>query len=238
MNKNTQNKIHKYSLSEKNILKANKLAQIDESEMKYLVTQQKFNTNQKLFDFISDKSKIVLKSCFDYKGSKQFLEGKSEAMKKIELNESILDENQNKNKNKKVRVHNSLKLNFLISDHLLNKMEDNKKYISCYSINNNDKKSKIQNEEFINNNIYLQDNYINKKNIKTSEKKKQKKHLDTDYNNVPNNLDLSIDSKVSLNSQLFNNNKEYKNSTKLISKDDILFYEELLSELKSNKNKK
>ena len=238
MNKNTQKKNRIYSLSEKNLLKTNKLAQIEESEMKYLNTQQKFSINQKLLDFISDKSKIVLKSCFDYKGSKQFLEGKSEAMKKIELNESILDENQNKNKNKKVRVHSSLKLNFLISDHLLNKMEDNKKYISCYSINNNDKKSKIQNEEFINNNIYLQNNYINKKNIKTSEKKKQKKHLDTDYNNVPNNLDLSIDSKVSLNSQLFNNYKEYKNSTKLISKDDIIFYEELLSELKSNKNKK
>ena len=238
MNKNTQKKNHIYSLSEKNLLKTNKLAQIEESEMKYLNTQQKFSINQKLLDFISDKSKIMLKSCFDYKGSKQFLEGKSEAMKKIELNESILDENQNKNKKKKVRVHSSLKLNFLISDHLLNKMEDNKKYISCYSINNNDKKSKIQNEEFINNNIYLQNNYINKKNIKTSEKKKQKKHLDTDYNNVPNNLDLSIDSKVSLNSQLFNNYKEYKNSTKLISKDDIIFYEELLSELKSNKKKK
>ena len=237
MNKNTPKKIHKFSLSEKNLLKANKLAQIDESEMQYLITQQKFNINQKLLDFISDKSKIVLESCFDYKGSKQFLEGKSEAMKKIELNESILGENQNKSKNKKIRVHNSLKLKPLINNQLLNKMEDNKKYISHISTNNNYKISKLQNEEFINNNTYLENNYVNKKNIKSTEKKKQKKYLDTDNNNDYNNLDLSIDSKVSLNSQLFSNNKEYKNSTKLISNDDILFYEELLSELKSSKNK-
>jgi hypothetical protein len=237
MNKNTQKKNRIYSLSEKNLLKTNKLAQIEESEMKYLNTQQKFSINQKLLDFISDKSKIVLKSCFDYKGSKQFLEGKSEAMKKIELNESILDENQNKNKKKIVRVHSSLKLNFLISDHLLNKMEDNKKYISHISTNNNYKISKLQNEEFINNNTYLENNFSNKKNIKSTDKKKHKKYLDTDNNNLHNNLNLSIDSKVSLNSQLFSNYKEYKNSTKLISNDDIVFYEELLSELKSSKNK-
>ena len=235
MNKKPPKKIH--SLSEKNVLKANKLAQIDESEMKYLITQQKLNINQKLLDFISDKSKIVLKSCFDYKGSKQFLEGKSEAMEKIELNESILGENQNKKKKIKIRFHNSLKLNPLINNNLLNKIEDNKKYISQVSTNNNYKNSKLQNEEFINSNIYLGNNYANKKNIKSVEKKKQKKYSDTGNINTHNNLDLSLDSKVSLNSQLFSNYKEYKNSTKLISKDDILFYEELLSELKSSKNK-
>lgn len=160
MNNNTQKKIHKYSFSEKNLFTKNKIVQIDESEIKYLNTQ---NINQKLLDFISDKSKIVLKSCFDHKGSKQFLEGKSEAMKKIELNEFILDEKQNKKKKKKIRVHNSNKLNFLINDHLLNKVEENKKYISNCSINNNLKKSKIQNEMFIKNNTYLEVNYTKKK---------------------------------------------------------------------------
>ena len=235
MNKNTPKKNHKCSLSEKNLIKTNKLAKIDESEMKYLNTQ---NINQKLLDFISDKSKIVLKSCFDYKGSKQFLEGKSEAMKKIELNESILDENQNKKEKKKIRVHNSGKLSSLTNDHLLNKLEENKKYTSYFSINNNLKKKKIQNNELINYNTYHEDNYTNKKNIKSSEKKIQKKYLESDFNNAHHNLDLSLDSKVSINSQLFSNYKDYKNSTKLISKDDILFYEGLLSELKSNKNKK
>lgn len=235
MNKNTPKKDLKCSLSEKNLIKTNKIAKIDESEMKYLNTQ---NINQKLLDFISDKSKIVLKSCFDYKGSKQFLEGKSEAMKKIELNESILDENQNKKEKKKIRETNSGKLNFLINNHLLSKTEENKKYISYFSINNNLKKKKIQNDEFINYKTFHEHNYTIKKNIKSSEKKAQKKYLDSDFNNAHHNLDLSLDSKVSINSQLFNNYKDYKNSTKLISKDDILFYEGLLSELKSNKNKK
>lgn len=234
MNNNTQKKIHKYSFSEKNLFTKNKIVQIDESEIKYLNTQ---NINQKLLDFISDKSKIVLKSCFDHKGSKQFLEGKSEAMKKIELNEFILDEKQNKKKKKKIRVNNSNKLNFLINDHLLNKVEENKKYISNCSINNNLKKSKIQNEMFIKNNTYLEVNYTKKKKVKSSEKKMQNKYLETDLNNSHNNLDLSIDSKISINSQLFNNYKDYKNSTKLISKDDILLYEGILSEMKSNKNK-
>lgn len=65
----------------------------------------------------------------------------------------------------------------------------------------------------------------------------QNKYLETDLNNSHNNLDLSIDSKISINSQLFNNYKDYKNCTKLISKDDILLYEGILSEMKSNKNK-
>lgn len=237
MNNNNQKKFHKYSLSQKNLLIANKITQFEEPEMKYLNSQTKLNINQKLLDFISDKSKIVLKSCFDHKGSKQFLEDKKEAMKKIELNESILEENLNKNKNKikKLKVIYSLKLNPILNDHLLNKIEDNKKYISYCTIDN--KQNKIQNRDSLNNNVYFEDNYINKKKIKSSEKKKKIKYLNTDYNNVHNNLDLSIDSNVSLNSQLFSNYKDYKNSMKLISKDDILFYEKILSEMKSNKNK-
>ena len=172
----------------------------------------------------------VLQSCFDHKGSKQFLAGKSEAMQKIELNESILDENQNKNK--KLNEHSSSRLNSIINaHHLLNKIKGNNKYISYCSINNNSKKNKMQNEEFKNNNGYPADIYFNKKNIKSS--KKNEKYLNTDINN----LDLSIDSKISISLQLFNNYKEYKNNMKLISEDDIIFYKELLSELKSNKNK-
>ena len=90
---------------------------------------------------------------------------------------------------------------------------------------------------FIKNNTYLEVNYTKKKKVKSSEKKMQNKYLETDLNNSHNNLDLSIDSKISINSQLFNNYKDYKNSTKLISKDDILLYEGILSEMKSNKNK-
>jgi hypothetical protein len=54
-----------------------------------------------LFDFISSKNKIVLKSCFDHKGAKKFLSDKKKAMDKIVLEDDILDENIEKNKKKK-----------------------------------------------------------------------------------------------------------------------------------------
>jgi hypothetical protein len=54
-----------------------------------------------LFDFISSKNKIVLKSCFDHKGAKKFLSDKKKAMDKIILEDDILDEHIEKNKKKK-----------------------------------------------------------------------------------------------------------------------------------------
>ena len=54
MNKNYSKKVHKFSSSEKNLFKAKKIAYMDESEMKYLNSQQKLGINQKLLDFISD----------------------------------------------------------------------------------------------------------------------------------------------------------------------------------------
>ena len=58
------------------------------------------NTEEKniLFDFISSKKKMTLKSCFDYKGSKKFLSEKEKAMASLELYDDIIEE-----KNKKKR---------------------------------------------------------------------------------------------------------------------------------------
>ena len=56
---------------------------------RYLLTAQDCNNKQKLLDFISDKKKITLKSVFDHKGTKAFLNEKNEAMKRIELDENI-----------------------------------------------------------------------------------------------------------------------------------------------------
>ena len=56
-----------------------------------VLTTIDLNTKQKLLDFISDKNKLTLKSYFDHTGTKAFLHGKNEAMKKIELNENIED---------------------------------------------------------------------------------------------------------------------------------------------------
>jgi hypothetical protein len=54
-----------------------------------------------LVNFISSKNKIVLKSCFDHKGVKQFLSEKQKAMDKIVLEDEIPDENIKKNRKKR-----------------------------------------------------------------------------------------------------------------------------------------
>ena len=66
-----------------------------------VLTTIDLNTKQKLLDFISDKNKLTLNSYFDHRGTKAFLHGKNEAMKKIELNENIEDIQINKRKSDK-----------------------------------------------------------------------------------------------------------------------------------------
>ena len=63
------------------------------------------NNEKFLFDFISDKNKIKLYSCFDKKGAKKFLSEKDKAMKKITLFDEILDENASTKK-----IHKDKKL--------------------------------------------------------------------------------------------------------------------------------
>ena len=83
-----------------------------------------------LFDFISSKNKIVLKSCFDHKGAKKFLSDKKKAMDKIVLEDDILDENIEKNKKKKklnVKSKTSEKKNLRSESHnALNFLEKQK----------------------------------------------------------------------------------------------------------------
>ena len=83
-----------------------------------------------LFDFISSKNKIVLKSCFDHKGAKKFLSDKKKAMDKIVLEDDILDENIEKNKKKKklnVKSKTSEKKNLRSESHnALNVLEKQK----------------------------------------------------------------------------------------------------------------
>ena len=49
-----------------------------------------------LFNFISSKNKITLKSCFDQKGSKKFLSEKEKAMAFLELPDDIIEEKTKK----------------------------------------------------------------------------------------------------------------------------------------------
>jgi hypothetical protein len=66
-----------------------------------LDASENLRDKKSLVDFISSKNKIILKSCFDHKGAKQFLSDKRKAMDKIVLEDEILDENLEKTKKKK-----------------------------------------------------------------------------------------------------------------------------------------
>ena len=131
----------------------NKLSSLDfNSNNRFILTKDDLN-KQKLFDFISDKKKLSINSYFDHIGAKKFLNGKEEAMKKIELNEILEEEEQiKKNKRKK-----SLKKRW-------NKMKSteylvNKKYNENNDINNDEsiikikksKKKKSKSSKYVNN---------------------------------------------------------------------------------------
>ena len=88
-----------------------------------------------LFNFLSSKKKIILKSCFDHKGAKKFLSEKEKAMAILELPDDIIED---KNK-KKRRVRQSL---FKNKSKRKNRSESIKE-----SINFNLGKSKYINED-------------------------------------------------------------------------------------------
>ena len=87
-----------------------------------VITAQDIDNKQKLYDFISGgKNKLSLKTLFDHKGTKEFLRGKNEAMKKIELNESI--EESNKIKSKEINRKRISKLKSNKSQKMLTKLD-------------------------------------------------------------------------------------------------------------------
>ena len=65
----------------------------------------KSHDKKSLFDFISTKNRIILKSCFDHKGTKKFLLDKEKAMQEINLLEDI-KEDKKVNKKNKIKSHN------------------------------------------------------------------------------------------------------------------------------------
>ena len=53
-----------------------------------------------LYDFISSKNKLILKSCFDHRGTKKFLSEKEKALQEIKLSEDITEEKKTRKKDK------------------------------------------------------------------------------------------------------------------------------------------
>lgn len=63
-------------------------------------TNDNLRDKKSLYNFISSKNKLILKSCFDYKGAKKFLSEKEKAMAEFVLSDEILDiDEENKAKN-------------------------------------------------------------------------------------------------------------------------------------------
>jgi hypothetical protein len=232
------------SFSSHNLKVLNHLKEPSDKDLcnQYLYTNQQMSNQQQLFDFISDKGKICFKSYFDQKGSIEFLNEMSEAMKKIELNEFIIEDNNEKEKEVKNEKHMEKydeKNNFEeIKNKISNDPLNNKNIKNIRTQKDNIKKllkakksikTKSENEEERKtNNIIDSRNNINN-NYQVNSKKKNNKA------NIFDNNDKSIDSQITVNSKLFNNYKDYQKSKKLLSREDLPLIEELLSLLQSKK---
>lgn len=105
--------------SQKNIslkvFKKNNINQTNEdfNEHKFFSSQQILKNEEKLLEFISDKKKLHLQSCFDDMGSREFLSTKNKAMEKIELNEIIdskITKNESSTKKKDINKDEKKKL--------------------------------------------------------------------------------------------------------------------------------
>ena len=198
-----------------------------------VLTTIDLNTKQKLLDFISDKNKLSLKSHFDHRGTKAFLHGKNEAMKKIELNENIEEIQINKRKSdKKIKK----KLNKMKSAAYMAKIGGN-------AHKKNKKKKSISNKYLTNyekNKIILINkkfNYLDIENRLENSIHKNKKRKSQNKIIIKSdiNIDKSINSIETVDSNLFNNKKDYDNYKRLTTKDDLPILKDILDELDSNK---
>ena len=217
--------------SSKNLCTNHQIKEPSETNINYLQTNNKFNNAKQLFDFISDKNKLILKSDFDRKGSEEFLCGKSEAMKKIELNEFIEEEDNTKNKEDKLIKE--------IKDNISEDIKDETKIKNVKTSKNLNLKA------FKDNNLITKAKSVNKKALEKKEKKeeeekivklKKKKHHKklNGLKNI-NKENISIDSINTVNSKLFNNYKDYQKCLRLLSNDDISLVEEIIFQLNKEK---
>ena len=80
----------------------------NESSSEFLKDQNKNIQNHNLIDFISNANKFKFDSCFDHKGAKSFLKSKGMALKKISINEYLIEKNEEiKDKKREKKRHKS-----------------------------------------------------------------------------------------------------------------------------------
>ncbi len=242
--------------------KARSLTDINFKE-RNLSTVQNVNNKQKILDFISDQNKFSLNTYFDHKGTKKFLIGKNEAMRKIELDEIIESfEDNKKSSNLKKRSISKKKLSKQKSD-CFNLKRSSKKSVKIQSskrIKLNKKHNSLSTKNLINhkeakNNTFKEKlllfnlNEHSANDDRTSEipehdhnhnykKKKRslfKKKIKKNNRKEKINIDKSINSINTVNSKLFNNEEEYNIFKHLMTEDDVPILEDILYELDVNK---
>ena len=226
-----------------------------------ITTVQNVNNKQKILDFISDKNKLSLNTYFDHKGTKKFLMGKNEAMRKIELDEIIESfEDNRKFSNLKKRSISKKKLSKQKSD-CFNLKRSSKKSVKIQSskrIKLNKKHNSLSTKNLINhkdakNNTFKEKlllfnlNEYSTNDDRASEipkhdhnynhnhKKKKRSLIKKNNKKEKINIDKSINSINTVNSKLFNNEEEYNIFKHFMTKDDIPILEDILHELDVNK---
>lgn len=219
---------------------------------KQVLTLNNLNNRQKLIFFISDKHKFYFKSYFDQKGTKAFLNSKEEAMKKIELDEYIKDDNHKSDK----LVKNHRKLKKMRSDILDLKKLNKNSTIKDESIKKKKKRNKNKSTKLFSNLgenkiIELKKEFDNLDELlkwephSPNNRKKRRKLINDDknYNKVKQskhlkkniNIDKSLNSIVTVDSKLFNSKMEYDKYKHFITKGDKTIFEDILYELDVNK---
>ena len=216
--------IYSNSITMPNTINNSSKNNINNINSQYLHTNQHYNTPQQIFDFISDRGKISLKSYFDQKGCNEFLKGKREAMKKIELNENILEENKDFSSSNK-QIEKNINKRQIKNTNINDK---NNKLKKDFVDNSNIKNSRTQTNiirsrlnKYLDNGTEIEEKRHKSPKIRKVKSKKKNKKNCLDEN--------------SINSKFFNNYKEYQRSQNMLSKEDLLIFEEILTDLKENK---
>jgi len=88
--------VSKFCKSSKNLTVEEKICKDKYTHTRNNLSQNEIDDKNFLFNFLSSKNKITLKSCFDHKGAKKFLSEKDKAMASFELPDDDIEEKTEK----------------------------------------------------------------------------------------------------------------------------------------------
>ena len=86
----------KFCKSSKNLTVDESISKTKYAHISNNLSQNEIHNKNILFNFLTSKKKITLKSCFDHKGAKKFLSEKEKAMASFELFDDDIEEKRKK----------------------------------------------------------------------------------------------------------------------------------------------